>query len=152
MQCGHARNAPKEPKPSPAVKAAIVSQEHGPLVNLFLFFFPLSLLQTIAEATNFYAWEEWVESVAKTNVNGKQSSRNYFRTCDETTPGATHRVSKEQDWKYVTPGFICAWIGILLARGAHGIECPDLYWKGPHMVFQLHGYVTMPHRSYHQLW
>jgi len=57
-QCGNEVGSSKVSQPSPAVVDAIASQEHSPLVNLFLFFFPLSLLQQIAKASNFYAREE----------------------------------------------------------------------------------------------
>jgi len=58
MECGNAGNAPKKSQPSAAVKAVIASQQNTPLVNLFLFFFSLPLLEEIAKATNFYATEE----------------------------------------------------------------------------------------------
>jgi len=99
MECGKAGNAPQKSQPSTAVKAAIASQQNTPLVNLFLFFFSLPLLEKIANATNFYATEEWVESVTKTDVNGMQSSHNYFCTCNIATPGATHQSSTEKIWK-----------------------------------------------------
>jgi len=151
-QCGNTAGSSKISQPSPAVLDAIASQEHSPLVNLFLFFFPLSLLQKIADASNFYAREEWVVPTGKKNANGVQSPRTYFRTCEITCPEATHRVPLGKKWKNVTPGFICAWIGILLARGAHDVRCPSLYWKGaPYGLSIAWIRNTMSRDSYNQL-
>jgi len=43
--CGNEASSSKVSQPASAVVDEIASQEHSPLVNLFLFFFPLSLLQ-----------------------------------------------------------------------------------------------------------
>jgi len=70
-----------------------------------------------------------VVPIGKSNANGVQSLHAYFCTCEITCQEATYYVPVGKKWKDVIPGFICAWIGILLARGAHNIHCPSLYWK-----------------------
>jgi len=105
-QCGNTAGSSKISQPSPAVVDAIASEEHGSLVNLFLFYFPLSLLQNIAKASNFYAQEECVVPTGKRNANGLQSPRAYFHTCKITCLEAAHWVPMGKKWKDVTPGFI----------------------------------------------
>jgi hypothetical protein len=82
---------------------------HNPLVNLFLFIVPLTLLQSIAEATERYTMKEWVKPVENADADGNPRKRKILRPCESSAPNACHRA-KEGSWTKVTAGFIIAFL------------------------------------------
>ena len=99
------------------------------LVDLFLFFFPINLLQNISDRTNFYGTKEWVREVRTKDRDGHDTSKNMFVRCESWHVEACHRV--EENWRDVTIGYMMAWIGILLINGAFKICYPRIMWFAP---------------------
>ena len=74
------------------------------LVNLFLFFLPISLLTYIANETERYTKGEWVQLVR----SGR--SFKFFKSCERKDDGARHRIQEGDDWVTVTIDYIMAWL------------------------------------------
>jgi hypothetical protein len=108
----------------------------GGLVSLFLFFFPQKLLETIAKCTQIYGREEWVRPIPTKDKDGQPTKKNMFVRCEASHPNARHRCGNkgsqgEKHWKKVTPGYLLAWLGVLLLRGAYRIRYAELFWRAP---------------------
>ena len=121
---------PDEAGPSSQVTTAICNNEPiDPMVKLFLFVFPMSLLERISKATEQYARKDWVAPEIALDANGQPRVRKIFRRCSADHLLAQHRDSTDS-WRTVTPGFVLAFFGILLVRGAYGLRCATLFWEG----------------------
>jgi len=68
-------------------------------------------------------------------------------------PWSYSSIFYRENLENVTPGYICAWIGILLAKGAHGFQNPNIYWIGqPNGMSVPWIHNTMPLNNFHLLW
>lgn len=91
------------------------------LAVLFLILFPLQVFQLIAKETNRYVYEDWVKECDMVDRDGRKMKKKNFIACKKKEKGARHRADKEGTKFKITPGYIIAWIAILIYHGAkHG--------------------------------
>jgi hypothetical protein len=124
-------------KHGPTLASKTVCEGHS-LVNLFLFFFPLQFLQTIACETNRYGNKGWVcpASCSSTNADDDDSSGDENDAEENNEPKSKHILKAflqshanarhhfkgfTKPWKNVTPGFILVFFGIICILGATNI-------------------------------
>jgi hypothetical protein len=105
----------------------------SPFADLFIFFFPISFLETIARETNRYGNKDWVcpivgldddSSLLDFNDRGEEAgdepkSKDVLKACLQSHPKARHcfkGLSKQ--WKHATPGFSFVYFGIICFVGA----------------------------------
>ncbi len=67
--------------------------------------------------TDKYAHQDWVGQRWHKDNNGNEIGRPYYVDVPERTGGAQH-CAKRREYS-VTPGFVLAFIGILMLQGAH---------------------------------
>jgi hypothetical protein len=119
--------------PSLAAKTACESQS---LADLFIFFFTIQFLETIARETNRYSNKDWVRPVPPTRssdddsilngdgddpeeANEQPKSKHRLQPCPASHPDSRHRFKGlSKKWKPVTPGFILVYFGIICILGA----------------------------------
>ena len=94
------------------------SKQSFTLATLFLLLFPITLIQFIADRTKFYAYDDWVVETVQLDSDGNQKKRKMFKRCSKTTPGARKRAQREAQQFDITPGFVLAFIAILIIQGA----------------------------------
>jgi hypothetical protein len=137
-------------KHGPSLAAKTVCEGHS-LVNLFLFFFPLQFLQTIARETNRYGNEDWVRPASRSSTNAddddnsgnendgeendeeendEPKSKHILISCLQSHANARHRFKGlTKPWKNVTPGFILVFFGIICILGATKIRNADFLYS-----------------------
>ncbi len=123
--------------------------EKKSLADLFMFFFPLPLVQTIARETNRYGNEDWVRPVARASgVNDDDSigaedededveqdreepkSKHMLKACPRSHPEARHRFKgATKKWRNVTSGFILVFFGIICILGATKMRNADFLYS-----------------------
>jgi hypothetical protein len=104
----------------------------GSLYSLFTFFFQTELLQHIVTQTEKYGKKDWVVEVPGRTKDGEPSKHVTFRQCSRGTPGARHRVKDSKCWWKPTVGYLLAWLGIVIAKGAYKIDrSPTVFWVNP---------------------
>jgi hypothetical protein len=119
--------------PSLAARACCEAQS---LADLFMFFFPLPLLQTIEQETNRCGNEDWVRPVARASAddnsvgaegaegeddddNEQDRSKQMLIACPKSHANARHCFKgAAKKWRNVTPGFILIFFGIICILGA----------------------------------
>ncbi len=78
----------------------------------------MTLIQFIADRTRFYAYEDLVVEKVQLDADGNQKKRKVFKRCKKGTPGARKRAQRETQQYEITPGFVLAFIAILIIQGA----------------------------------
>ena len=117
--------------PSTQVKSAIAKLNGlDPLINLFLFLWPMALLQQTADNSEKYARADWVKETVRTDPDGHQRKRPILRPCAPDDPDRRHRHPDGRRWISITVGYVLAFLSILMLRGAYGIRSTSLFWEG----------------------
>ena len=116
--------------PSTKIKSAI-AQLNGldPLVNLFLFLWPKTLLQQTAENSEKYARADWVKETVRMDHDGNQRKRSILQPCTAADRDRRHRHPDGRRWINITIGYILAFLSILMLRGAYGVRSVSLFWE-----------------------
>ena len=93
------------------------------LADLFMFFFPLTLLTFVANESNRHAFEDWVVEKEVTDLQGQVKKKKMLVPCKSNEPNARHRATKGEGgtWEF-TPGFVLAWLGVCIIFGGHSIR------------------------------
>ena len=107
------------------------------LACLFLAIFPMSLIIYIAKMTNKYANEDWVVETEVKDADGNVKKRKVYKDCTADTEGARHRTHKYKKKYDITPGFVLAFIAILIIQGAHFGESKrgrKMWRRAPHGI------------------
>ena len=101
-----------------------VAESARDLACIFIAIVPMLFFIRVARLTQKYAYEDWVVEKEAKDRDGKTKKRKVLDPCPATTngrptPGRRRRADKEK-YKYkITPGFVLAWIGMLIVQGAH---------------------------------
>ena len=122
------------PKAGPSQYIIRVARSATSLADIFMAIVPMSFFVEVARLTTKYCYEDWVVEKSARDLNGNTKKRKYQSTCTESTEGVRHRGDKLEKKFDVTPGFIIAWIGILMMIGAHsgaGQRSTRKYWRSP---------------------
>ncbi|KAL3757005.1 hypothetical protein ACHAWU_003889 [Discostella pseudostelligera] len=104
------------------------------LSDIFFAIVPMTFFDTIARLTTKYCYKDWVVEKCGRDLNGNVKKRKYLVNCHEATEGARNRGDSQTQKFTITPGFIIAWIGILILNGAHsgaGQRTSRKYWRSP---------------------
>ena len=89
------------------------------LVTLFLVILPITFFLNISKMTQLYCYEEWVVETERRDRDNNIMKKKRLKICDRSTPNSRHRTENEKKKYEITPGFIMAWMSILIIMGAH---------------------------------
>jgi hypothetical protein len=89
------------------------------LANLFLAVIPKSVFVEVARLTDKYCYKDFVVERTAKDSRGNVKKKKVLTHCDASTPEARHRTKNEEKKYGMTPGFVLAWLLILIINGAH---------------------------------
>ena len=107
------------------------------LCDIFLFYWPISLLQKIVKYTNQYCYEDWVVEEERMNRDGIVGKKKYFKACKKNDMGSRHRGDSSTIKYPITIGYIMVFIGTVILNGCVG-SCKQpfrlYYEQAPHGI------------------
>ncbi len=89
------------------------------LADIFITIIPMAIFTKITALTDKYCYNDWVIPKQVKDSRNNVKKRLILVPSDALVSGARHQADNEEKKYTITPGFILAWIGILVIKGAH---------------------------------
>ena len=90
------------------------------LADIFLAILPLTFFTKVSQMTHKYCYEDWVVEKEQLDSDGNIKHKKILKPCTANTSGARHRVDSSAKYSYsITPGFVLAWVALLVLQGGH---------------------------------
>ena len=109
-------------------------------ITCFYFSIHLALVffVQVSGLTNEYVYEDWVVEKTVHDSDGNEKKKKILVGCDKKTPGCRHRGDTESIKFQSTPGFVLAWLALLIIQGGHfGSKkppSPKLWHEAPYSI------------------
>ena len=87
------------------------------LADLFLAVIPKSVFVEVARLTDKYCYKDFVVERTAKDSRGNVKKKKVLTHCDASTPEARHCTKNEEKKYGMTPGFVLAWLSILIING-----------------------------------
>jgi hypothetical protein len=136
----------------------IVTQAHlaQSLANLFLAIIPKSVFVEVARLTDKYCYKNFVVERTFKDSRGNVKKKPVLTHCDAATPGARYWTKNKEKNYIISPGFILAWLSILIFNGAYfGSDkksSQKLWRSSPHGLYMPYIQNSMTRNAYEFMW